>query len=53
VESTDSPFATLGELTLGPTSVNVLGRFVATVTLGRFKLTAAGGTDFFVARLPR
>jgi hypothetical protein len=52
-ESTDSPFATLGELALGPTSVNVLGRFVSAVTLGGFKLTTAGATDFFVARLPR
>jgi hypothetical protein len=47
VESKDSPFATLGELSLSPTSVNVLG------TLGSFKLTAAGETDFFVARIPR
>jgi hypothetical protein len=53
VESTSSPFATLGELSLGPHSVNVLGRFIATVTLGSFKLTSAGGTDFFLARLPR
>jgi hypothetical protein len=53
VESTDSPFATLGELSLGPTSVNVLGRFVGNVTLGSLKLTSAGATDFFVARLPR
>jgi hypothetical protein len=52
-KSTDSPFATLGELSLGPTSVNVLGRFAARVTLGRFKLTGAGETDFFVARLRR
>jgi hypothetical protein len=52
-QSTDSPFATLGELSLGPTSVNVLGRFAATVTLGAFKLTGAGETDFFVARLSR
>jgi hypothetical protein len=33
--------------------VNVLGRFAATVTLGAFKLNSAGGTDFFLARLPR
>jgi hypothetical protein len=33
--------------------VNVLGRFVADVTLGSFKLTSAGGTDFFLARLSR
>jgi hypothetical protein len=52
-QSTDSPFATLGELSLGPGSVNVLGRFAATVTLGGFKLTGAGATDFFVARLSR
>jgi hypothetical protein len=49
--STDSPFATLGELSLGPGSVNVLGRFAATVTPGSFKLTGTGETDFFVARL--
>jgi hypothetical protein len=33
--------------------VNVLGRFAATVTLGTFKLTGAGETDFFVAGIPR
>jgi hypothetical protein len=53
VQSTDSPFATLGELSLGPRAVNVLGRFAATVTLGTFKLTGAGETDFFVAGIPR
>jgi hypothetical protein len=53
LESTDSPFATLGELSLSPTSVNVLGRFVGNVTLGSFRLTSAGATDFFVARIPR
>jgi hypothetical protein len=47
------PDATLGELALGPGSVTALGRFVATVTLGRFELASAGGTDFFLARLPR
>ena len=50
--SENSPFATLGELALGPRSVTVLGRFVSTVTLGRFPLTGAGATDFFLARLP-
>jgi hypothetical protein len=53
VQSTESPFATLGELSLGPNSVNVLGRFAATVTLGGFRLTGAGETDFFLARLQR
>jgi len=52
-ESSASPFATLGELSLGPHSVNVLGRFISTVTLGNFKLDSAGATDFFLARLPR
>jgi hypothetical protein len=52
-ESTASPFATLGELSLGPNSVNVLGRYISTVTLGATKLTGAGATDFFLARLPR
>jgi hypothetical protein len=52
-ESTNSPFATLGEISLGPHSVNVLGRYVSTVTLGSFKLTGPGATDFFLARLPR
>jgi hypothetical protein len=53
LDSSDSPFATLGELSLGPHSVNVLGRFASTVTLGGTKLTGAGGTDYFVARLRR
>ena len=52
VGSTDSPFATLGELSLGPNSVNVLGRYVSEVTLGSSQLTAAGLTDFFLARVP-
>lgn len=52
-ESSASPFATLGELSLGPNSVNVLGRFASTVTLRSFKLNGAGETDFFLARLPR
>jgi hypothetical protein len=51
VQSQESPFATLGELSLGPGSVNVLGRYVATVKLGRFTLPGLGGTDFFVAAL--
>jgi hypothetical protein len=53
LDSSDSPFATLGELSLGPRSVNVLGRFVSTVTLGGVELTGAGATDYFVARLRR
>jgi hypothetical protein len=53
LDSSDSPFATLGELSLGPNSVNVLGRFASTVTLGGKKLTGAGGTDYFVARIAR
>jgi hypothetical protein len=52
-QSTDSPFATLGELSLGATGVTFLGRFAQTVSLGRFRLTGAGGTDFFLGRLPR
>jgi hypothetical protein len=51
--SQESPFATLGELALGPESVSVLGRFATRVTLGRFELDAAGETDYFLARLPR
>ena len=53
LDSSDSPFATLGELSLGRSSVNVLGRFASQVTLGGVKLTAAGGTDYFLARLRR
>ena len=52
VGSKDSPFATLGELSLGPKSVHVLGRYVSEVSLGSSQLTAAGLTDFFLARLP-
>ena len=52
VGSKDSPFATLGELSLGPNSVNVLGRYVSEVTLGSTQLTGAGLTDFFLARVP-
>jgi beta-propeller repeat-containing protein len=53
LDSTDSPFATLGELSLGPHSVNVLGRFISTVTFGGKKLDSAGGTDYFLASLRR
>jgi len=53
VQSTDSAFATLGELSLGPNTVNVLGRFAATAHFGRFSLTSAGATDYFVAQLRR
>jgi hypothetical protein len=48
-----SPFATLGELTVGPRFVSVLGRYAGTATLGRFTLAGAGATDFFVAGVPR
>jgi hypothetical protein len=53
VQSTDSGFATLGELSLGPNSVNVLGRFAGTAHFGRFTLTGAGATDYFLAQLRR
>ena len=53
VQSTDSAFATLGELSLGPHSVNVLGRFAGGAHFGRFALTSAGATDFFLAQLRR
>ena len=53
VQSTDSAFATLGELSLGPNSVNVLGRFAATAHFGRFAFTSAGATDYFLAQLRR
>jgi hypothetical protein len=48
-----SPFATLGELTLGPRYVGVLGRYSGSVELGPFTLRGAGRTDFFVAGLRR
>ena len=51
--STDSGFATLGELSLGPNSVNVLGRFAGTAHFGPFTLTSAGATDYFLAQLKR
>jgi hypothetical protein len=53
VQSTDSVFATLGELSLGPNSVNVLGRFAGIAHFGPFTLTRAGATDYFVAQLRR
>ncbi len=53
VSSTDSGYATLGELSLGPKSVNVLGRFAGVAHFGRFALTSAGRTDFFLAQLRR
>jgi hypothetical protein len=37
VSSTDSGFATLGELSLGPNGVNVLGRFGGTAHFGPFR----------------
>jgi len=52
-QSGDSPFATLGELALGPRSVDVLGRFAGSVDLGPSHLTSAGATDFFLAKLPQ
>jgi hypothetical protein len=53
VGSGPSPFATLGELTLGPRNVGVLGRFAGSVRLGGFSLDGSGRTDFFVGGLPR
>jgi hypothetical protein len=53
VQSTDSGFATLGELSLGPNSVNVLGRFAGTAHLGPFSFTSAGATDYFLGQLKR
>jgi hypothetical protein len=53
VGTTDSGFATLGELSLGPNVVNVLGRFGGTAHLGRFAFTSAGATDYFLAQLKR
>ena len=46
------PFATLGELTLGPRYVSVLGRYTRSVQLGAVSLSGLGRTDFFVAGLP-
>jgi hypothetical protein len=53
VQSTDSGFATLGELSLGPGVVNVLGRFGGSMRFGPFALTGAGSTDYFLAQLKR
>jgi hypothetical protein len=53
VQSTDSGFATLGELSLGPNVVNVLGRFAGTAHFGSSTLTSAGETDYFLAQLKR
>jgi hypothetical protein len=53
VQSTDSAFATLGELSLGPNSVNVLGRFAGTAHFGSFAVTSAGATDYFLGQLKR
>jgi hypothetical protein len=53
VQSTDSGFATLGELSLGPNVVNVLGRFAGAMRFGSFALTSAGSTDYFLAQLKR
>lgn len=53
VQSTDAGFATLGELSLGPNAVNVLGRFGGSMKFGSFALTSAGATDYFLAQLRR
>ena len=53
VQSEESVFATLGELSLGPSSVSVLGRFFGSLRFGAFDLAAAGETDYFLSRLRR
>lgn len=53
VQSTDAGFATLGELSLGPNAVNVLGRFGGAMRFGAFALSSAGATDYFLAQLRR
>jgi large repetitive protein len=53
VQSAESPFATLGELSLGPGTVDVLGRFVGAMQFGAFTLAGAGATDYFLGRLRR
>jgi hypothetical protein len=53
VQSTDAGFATLGELSLGPNAVNVLGRFGGSMRFGSSALTSAGLTDYFLAQLRR
>jgi hypothetical protein len=53
VQSTDTAYATLGELSLGPKAVNVLGRFAGGMRFGPFGLASAGGTDYFLAQLRR
>jgi hypothetical protein len=53
VQSTDAGFATLGELSLGPNAVNVLGRFGGSMKFGGFALNSAGLTDYFLAQLRR
>ncbi len=53
VQSTDAGFATLGELSLGPNAVNVLGRFGGSMKFGASALTSAGRTDYFLAQLRR
>lgn len=52
VQSGEGPFTTLGELALGRGSVTVLGRYAGTANLGRFPITSARATDYFLARLP-
>jgi hypothetical protein len=53
VSSANSAFATLGELSLGPHAMNVLGRFAGGMQFGPFTLTSAGATDYFLAQLSR
>jgi hypothetical protein len=53
VQSTDSPYASLGTVSLGPKAVNVQGGFVASMRFGAFGLAGAGRTDDFVAQLRR
>jgi hypothetical protein len=53
VQSTDAGFATLGELSLGPNAVNVLGRFGGSMKFANSAFTSAGATDYFLAQLRR
>lgn len=50
--SKGGPYTTLGELSISPGAVSVLGRFVGAAELGRFDLTGWGRTDAFIARIP-
>lgn len=53
VQSTASPYATLGTVSLGPKTVNVQGQFIRSLGFGAFNLTGVQGVDYFVAQLPR